>query len=170
MNFHMMKAKTKRKKKPGAPGIDVGAFSRLLQGKSIRKPFAEIEDLAGYIDALAEFVREEYAGADAIGEQGFIGFINEEIRVRISKEVGEVVSRNRFASSALEILIPFKEGEKTEEQELRKLFYHTQFRKTMKASQADLAHSFYSMLELSGVHDLLTRYGPKAPVRRGRRS
>lgn len=165
----MIKAKSKRKKKLSLKSLDVGGFAKLLHGKNLRKPFAEIEDLAGYVDALAKFAREEYSGS-VVGDQGFLGFINEEIRVRISKDVGEVVSRNRFASSALEVLIPFKEGERLEEQEMRKLFYHTEFRKTMKASQADLARSFYSMLESAGVQALLRRYGRRVDTRRGRGS
>lgn len=154
-------ARTKRKKSEVQLGMDLGVFGEFLKGKPIAKPFGAIEELARYFDAVTEFVRTEYSGDDHDSDRGFVGFINEEIRVRVSKDVGEVVSRNRFGSSLLEILIPYKEGESDSDREMRKLFYHTQFRKTMKASQAELAHSLYSMLDPSGVETLLSKYGSR---------
>lgn len=161
----------KKSKRPNLHlGLDVGAFGEFLKGKSIAKPFGAIEELAGYFDAVTEFVRREYASSDATGECGFVGFINEEIRARVSKNVNEIVSRNRFGSSFLEVLIPFKESESEADQEMRKLFYHTQFRKTMKASQAELAHSLYSMLEPRGIETLLTKYGTQIKSKKGARA
>lgn len=169
-NLGMAKVRKKKNQKLAGLALDVGAFSKLLQGKPIRKPFSEIDDLADYFDALSEFARVEYASSDINGEHGFLGFINEEIRVRISNDIDEVVSRNKFGSSVLEILIPFKPNESSEAQDARKLFYHTQFLKSMKASQADLAHVFYSMLEPTGVKTLLQKYGSRRGTQKGKRS
>jgi hypothetical protein len=145
-------------------------FAEFLKGKPIVKPFTEIEELAHYFDAVTEFVRREYIEYDSMADHGFVGFINEEIRVRISKDVHEVVCRNRFGSSLTEILIPVLQGESKADQEMRKLFYHIQFRKTMKASQTELAHSLFGMLEPQGIKTLLQRYGrPERKKRTGKR-
>jgi hypothetical protein len=144
-------------------GLDPVALGNLLKGKRPR-PFDTIEEVARYFDALTEFARQEYANSDTNGDSGFLGFINEEIRVRISKEVNEVVSNNRFGSSLVEVLIPFILEESTSEQEARKLRYHTQFQKAMKAAQVETAHSFHSILGPAAKEALFAKYGTQLKV------
>ena len=140
--------------------MDAEALSELIRGKLPLPSFKNFNEIPEYLDALSNFIKQEYPNSGSESE-GFIGFVNQDMRVEITDEVKDVTTREKFGSDLCLVLIPKVKGESKEDQLSRKLFYHKQFRETTKASQVALAFVLYKVTNQSGLKNFINKYKNK---------